>query len=132
MTDFTERLRAAVELLESIANNRELLAEASAEDRKRLLRAAGDVFQPDNVSRRRLAKAKRRQDKAEKTKREENALSDTGIRKLRRERVFNTPNVFPPPQFEQHDVDNPEFREAIEPLALLCMQAELHGDSSFL
>ena len=123
MTDFTERLRAAVELLESIVNNRESLAEASAEDRERLLRAAGEVFLPDNVSRRRLAKAKRRQDKAEKTNREENALAGTGIRKLRRERVFNTPNVFPPPQFEQHDVDNPEFREAIEPLhCYVCKQ----------
>ena len=69
MTDFTERLRAAVELLESIVNNRESLAQASAEDRERLLRAAGEVFLPDNVSRRRLAKAKRRQDKAEKTNR---------------------------------------------------------------
>ena len=123
MTDFTERLRAAVELLESIVNNRESLAEASAEDRERLLRAAGEVFLPDNVSRRRLAKAKRRQDKAEKTNREENALAATGIRKLRRERVFNTPNVFPPPQFEQHEVDNPEFREAIEPLhCYVCKQ----------
>ena len=113
--DFTERLRAAAELLESIANNRELLAEAPSEDQKRLVRAAGSVYQPDNVARRRLVKANRRQDKAAKTTREENALSDTGIRKLRRENVFNTPNVFPPPPFEQVDVEDPEFREAVEP-----------------
>ena len=114
--DFTERLRAAAELLESIANNRELLAEASAEDRTRLVRAAGDVFQPDSLARRRLIKANRRQDKAAKTEREEKALDVTGIRKLRRERIFNTPNVFPPGPFEQHDVeDNSDFREAVEP-----------------
>ena len=115
-SDFTDRLRAAVELLESIADNRGLLAEASSEDQKRLLRAAGDVFQPDKVARRRLIKANRRQDKVAKTEREENALSVTGIRKLRRERVFNTPNVFPPSEFQQIEVeDNPDFREAVEP-----------------
>lgn len=115
-TDFTERLRAAVELLESIANNRELLAEAPSEEQQRLVRAAGAVFQPDNIARRRLVRANRKQDKAAKTQREENALSDTGIRKLRRERVFNTPNVFPPPHFEQREVeDDAKFREPMEP-----------------
>ena len=114
-SDFTERLRAAAELLESISRNRELLAEAPTEDQKRLVRAAGAVFQPDNVARRRLVKANRRQDKAAKTEREEITLSDTGIRKLRREKVFNTPNVFPPSGLEQTDVDDPEFREAVEP-----------------
>jgi NAD(P)-dependent dehydrogenase (short-subunit alcohol dehydrogenase family) len=116
MSDFAERLRDATELLEAIAENRELLASAPPETQKRLVRAAGAVFQPDNVARRRLVKANRRQDKAAKTIREESTLSDTGIRKLRREKVFNTPNVFPPSSFEQVDVeDNPDFREAVEP-----------------
>jgi hypothetical protein len=30
--------------------------------------------------------------------------------------VYNTPNVFPPAEFEQHEVENnPDFREATEP-----------------
>src|SRR5262245_14225026 len=111
-SDFTERLRAAAELLESISKNRELLAEAPTEDQKRLVRAAGAVFQPDNVARRRLVKANRKQDRATKTAREESTLSDTGIRKLRREKVFHTPNVFAPSGFEQADVEDPDFREA--------------------
>jgi NAD(P)-dependent dehydrogenase (short-subunit alcohol dehydrogenase family) len=114
-TDFTDRLRTAIELLESISKNRELLSEASPEDQKRLVDAAGAVFQPDIVARRRLVKANRRQDRAAKTAREESMLSDTGIRKLRREKVFHTPNVFVPADFEQTDVEDPDFREAVEP-----------------
>jgi NAD(P)-dependent dehydrogenase (short-subunit alcohol dehydrogenase family) len=114
--DFAERLREAAELLESIAGNRELLAQAPVEDQKRLIDAAGKVFQPDSASRRRLMKANRRQGKTARVEVIETALSQTGIRALRREKVFNTPNVFPPANFEQQDVDrHPDFREAIEP-----------------
>jgi NAD(P)-dependent dehydrogenase (short-subunit alcohol dehydrogenase family) len=106
--DFEERVRAAAELLESIAKDRQLLAEASEEIQKRLIQAAGSVYQPDNVARRRLVKANRRQDKAAKVEREEAALADTGIRKLRQKKVFTTPNVFPPPE-------DPGFRDSVEP-----------------
>ena len=105
---FEERVRAAVELLESIANNRQLLAEAPVEYQKRLIQAAGSVFQPDSVARRRLVKANRRQDKAAKIQREEAALSETGIRRLRRKKVFTTPNVFPP-------VEEPPTSDSVEP-----------------
>ena len=112
----TDRLRAATELLESIAGNRALLAGVPEEDRTRLLQAAGQVSRPDAVDRRRLVKASKRQRKAAKTQRAENQLGETGIRKLRRETVFTTPNSFPPTRFEQQEVENdPEFREAIEP-----------------
>ena len=112
---FEERLRLAAELLESIAKNRELLANVSEEDQRRLLRAAGEVFEPDDTARRRLIKAMRRHHKARKTDREEVTLAQTGIRKLRSQALFTTPNVFPPPDFEQSDVDDPDFREATEP-----------------
>src|SRR5215203_3482632 len=81
--DFEERLLRAAELLESIAKNRELLAKVSEEDQRRLLRAAGEVFEPDDAARRRLIKAMRRHHKARKTEREEVTLAQTGIRKLR-------------------------------------------------
>jgi len=111
----SERLRAAAELLESISSNRELLAGVSDEDRRRLMRAAGQVLAPDDTAKRRLVKAMRRQHKAAKVEREENVLSNTGIRKLRRQDIFTTPNVFPPDDFEQREVDDPDFRETVEP-----------------
>ena len=110
------QLKAAAEILEKAASNRALLAELSVEDRTRLLKAAGDIYCPDVVQRRRLVKASVKQRKAEKTSRDQSKLNETGIRKLRREKVFTTPNVFPPLNFEQQEVaDDPDFREVVEP-----------------
>ncbi len=112
----TERLKAAVDLLEKVSDNQALLAALSSEDRTRLQKVAGEIYCPDVKERRQLVKARVRQRKAEKLQRAESVLAETGIRKLRREKVFTTPNVFPPPGFEQHEVEgDPEFREKIEP-----------------
>ncbi len=113
---FHERLRAAAEILESIVNNRALLAGVPEDERTRLLRIAGELSRPDAITRRQLVKATKRKRKAARVDREEGALHETGIRKLRRQTVFTTPNVFPPSNFEQQDIQNePEFREALEP-----------------
>ncbi len=110
------QLQAAAEILEKAAANRALLAELSVEDRTRLLKAAGDIYCPDVTQRRRLVKASVKQRKAEKTSRDQSKLHETGIRKLRREKVFTTPNVFPPKAFVQEEIkDNPDFREVVEP-----------------
>ncbi len=110
------RLRAATEFLEAIARNRALLAQVSAADRSRLVQAAGQVYCPSPVERRQLVKASKRQRKAAKNQADDAVLHQTGIRKLRRQTVFTTPNVFPPDKFEQHEVVNdPDFREVIEP-----------------
>jgi NAD(P)-dependent dehydrogenase (short-subunit alcohol dehydrogenase family) len=95
-----ERFRAATELLEVLAKDRTLLAELSVEERTRFLQAAGEVYCPDAAVRRRLLKAKQRERRAQRTQREEAALNQTGIRRLRRQPVFTTPNVFPPTGFE--------------------------------
>ena len=114
--NLADRLRDAAELLESIASDRSLLAGLPEADRTRLLHAAGRVSRPDAVDRRRLVQATKRERRIAKANRAETVLSSTGIRKLRRETVFMTPNVFPPTHFEQHDIDDdPDFREAIEP-----------------
>ncbi|MES2359828.1 MAG: SDR family oxidoreductase [Gemmatimonadota bacterium] len=114
--NLADRLRDAAELLESIASDRSLLAGLPEEDRTRLLQAAGRVSRPDAIDRRRLVQATKRERRIAKANRAETVLSNTGIRKLRRETVFMTPNVFPPAQFEQHDVeDDADFREAVEP-----------------
>jgi NAD(P)-dependent dehydrogenase (short-subunit alcohol dehydrogenase family) len=103
-----DRVRAAAELLESIAEDRALLAAVPEEERTRLLRAAGLVSRPDAVARRQLVKAAKRERKAAKVQRAENVLSETGIRRLRREAVFVTPRLFAPPTFDGHDDDAPE------------------------
>ena len=96
-TDVAERLRAATQFLELIASNRGLLAEVSADDRRRFLDAAAHVYSPDAKARRKLVKATIRLRKAARVKRDESELSETGIRQLRKQTVFTTPNVFPPP-----------------------------------
>ncbi|HEX6433185.1 MAG TPA: oxidoreductase, partial [Gemmatimonadales bacterium] len=98
------RLRAAADLLEEIVADRGLLAAVPEEDRHRLLNAAGQVYVPDTTARRRMVKATIRQRKAAKVKREESALNRTGIRALRRQTIFTTPNVFPPADFQPHDM----------------------------
>lgn len=111
-----ERLRAAAELLETVANDQALLAGLSEAERNRLVQAAGNIYCPDVGERRRLVKARVRQRKAEKGKRDEAVLAETGIRVLRQKPVFTTPNVFPPAGFEQQEVrDEPDFREVVEP-----------------
>src|SRR6202167_6410977 len=110
------QLKAAAEILEKAVGNRALLAELSEEERTRLLTAAGAIYCPDVNERRRLVKAKVRRRKAEKLERDESKLNETGIRKLRREKVFTTPNVNSPIGFEQKEIENdPEFREVVEP-----------------
>lgn len=109
-------LKGAVELLEKIAGNRALLATLSVEDRTRLLSAAGEIYCPDVDERRRLVKAKVRQRKNEKLLRDQAKLNETGIRKLRREKVFTTPNFFPPPALEPQEVcGDTDFRDVLEP-----------------
>jgi NAD(P)-dependent dehydrogenase (short-subunit alcohol dehydrogenase family) len=114
--DLAGQLKAAAELLEQVGRDRALLTALSVEERTRLLTAAGEIYCPDLKERRRLVKARVKQRKAEKLNRDQEKLHETGIRKLRREKVFTTPNVFPPQTFEQHEVtDDPDFREVLEP-----------------
>ncbi len=109
------RLKAAAEILEMAVKDRALLAELSVADRTRLLTAAGDIYCPDLKERRRLVKARVKQRKADKRERDESVLSETGIRQLRRQPVFTTPNLPPPPEIEPVEVkDDPDFREVLE------------------
>jgi NAD(P)-dependent dehydrogenase (short-subunit alcohol dehydrogenase family) len=92
-----ERLRAAADLLETIAADRSLLADIPEADRNRLLNAAGRVSRPDALSRRQLLKVVKRKKRVDKVQRAESVLAETGIRKLRRQPVFITsPNIYPP------------------------------------
>ena len=116
-SEFLERLRAATELLESLAANPAPLAGVSAAERTRLLKAAGQVYCPDVSTRRRFVKSMVRRRKAEREQRDQAVLAQTGIRKLRRAPVFTTPNVFPPAGFEpeQEVPEQPSVGEVVEP-----------------
>ena len=109
------RMREAAELLESIANNRELLVGISEDERKRLAIAAGRVSRPDAIDRRRVVKLSKKMKRQAAVLAEETVLAETGIRKLRRQVVFAAPNIFPPQNFEQKTVEEDvDFRDVIE------------------
>src|SRR6188508_1719917 len=104
-----EELEAAADVLDAVAQNRQLLAALPETERKRFLRAVSKVHNPDARALRRLAKATARQEKVARLKKDDRVLNETGIRALRRRPVFTTPNVFP--------------REAVEPLhCYVCKQ----------
>jgi NAD(P)-dependent dehydrogenase (short-subunit alcohol dehydrogenase family) len=125
-----ERLKAVTSVLEEIVADRALLGALTVEERTQLLRAAGDVYEPDLVQRRRWGKAVRRNEKAAKADRIEAVLANTGIRTLREKPVYVTPNVVPPDGFEQEEVDDPDFCEVVEPQhCYICKQlyVVVHG-----
>ena len=130
ISGLTERIQAAAELLESLVGNRELLAGVPEAARTRLLSAAGQVSRPDARARRQLVKACNRRRKAARSERAESVLNRTGIRKLRRQTVFTTPNAHPPLGFEQQETrDGPEFNgAAAERNCYICKQdySQLH------
>jgi NAD(P)-dependent dehydrogenase (short-subunit alcohol dehydrogenase family) len=117
-TEARERLRDAIELLESIASDRSVLEGVPAEDRQRLLQAVALVYSPDRAERRRMARAAARDRKARRVKQDVATRAGTGIRSLRRKPIFHTPNVFPPERFEQQDVDDESTAQAARPTAV--------------
>ena len=100
-----ERLRDAIELLEAIASDRAVLDGVPVGERQRLLQAVARVYSPDRSERRRMAKAASRDRKAQRVQQDDAARAETGIRTLRRKPIFHTPNVFPPENFEQQEIE---------------------------
>ena len=90
------RIRAVADLLETIGEDRSLLAHLDRGEQRRLIQAAGKVWDPDASQRRRLTKRLAKKRKAEATRQDEEILNETGIRTLRRKPTFTTPNFFPP------------------------------------
>jgi NAD(P)-dependent dehydrogenase (short-subunit alcohol dehydrogenase family) len=103
--ELLDRLRGLTEALEEIAKNRGLLAELAPEERTRLIQAAGRVFNPDVAQRRHLVKATEKRRKLARTMKADRVLHETGIRSLRRQTVFTTPNVFAPRMSEAGPAD---------------------------
>ncbi|HUF96564.1 MAG TPA: SDR family NAD(P)-dependent oxidoreductase [Ilumatobacter sp.] len=114
------RLVETGEFLRTIAGDLDLLSVLSPDERAALVNAAGDVFNPDPEERRRQLKVRSAKRRVDKRRRDQDVLDETGIRALRAQPVFTTPNRFPPVDFVQNDLDanvadEQEFRETVEP-----------------
>jgi NAD(P)-dependent dehydrogenase (short-subunit alcohol dehydrogenase family) len=103
-SDLADQLLAAAELLEAVSADRSILDGLTPDERIRFLNAAANAFEPDVEARRRQTKARRRQAKVAKVQRDEDVLTETGIRRRREKPVFMTPNVFPPEDLEPQTV----------------------------
>ncbi|HOI42026.1 MAG TPA: SDR family oxidoreductase [Elusimicrobiales bacterium] len=118
--DLADKIRAAAELLEAVTADRGLLAGVPDEESTRLLKAAGEVSRPDARSRRQMIKAVQRRRKAERLARAEGALAETGIRKLRRQTVFTTPNYTAPAGFIEGAAEPPPSAGRAERNCYVC------------
>src|SRR5689334_6993911 len=86
-------LDACLKVLEALALDRAQLASISAEDRRRLLLAAGRVSRPERAEQRELARAFRKGDRRAQRSADTALLDAVGIRVARREPVFRTPDA---------------------------------------
>ncbi len=99
-------------LLESIAADRTVLDAWPETERARLHQAIASIYHPEPKLRRKKSKELERGRHAEKLRRADALLDQTGIRALRRAPVFTTPNYFPPAGFIAQD----NVEESREPL----------------
>lgn len=111
--------RAAIRLLQTIADDRGLLERLPVAERQQLHQAVARMYHPEPGARRIRLKAAEKQRHAARIQAEDTVLNQTGIRALRRKPVFTTPNAFAPEGFLPHDVppaaDAAQPRESVEP-----------------
>ncbi|MGH9037788.1 MAG: oxidoreductase, partial [Acidimicrobiia bacterium] len=132
--DMPEQVRAATELLEAVTRDPFVLEKLSEDERVRLLQAVAEVACPDPEERRQQHRARRRRERSQKIQRDEDVLAGTGIRRLRSEPVFTTPNVFAPEAFVQEDISvqqdingDGEFRDLWDPQhCYVCKEKSSH------
>ena len=121
-----DRLRAALELLESIAADRTLLDALPADERKRLHQAVAQVYHPDPGARRQKLKERERERNAENIRRADAMLDQTGIRTLRRRAGVHHAELFRAAAASSRTTspdDAPAPRESLEPLhCYVCKQ----------
>ncbi len=101
------RLCEAAALLETVAARRDLLDQLPPEERKRLQQAVASLYHPEPGERRIRLKAAEKAKHAARIHAEDKVLNRTGIRALRRQPVFTTPNQPAPEAFRAHDI-NPD------------------------
>jgi NAD(P)-dependent dehydrogenase (short-subunit alcohol dehydrogenase family) len=115
--DLGERVRAAADLIISIAADATLRAALPEVDLKRLKEAVSRFHHPDPINHRAARRERKRARTAEKNRLDDATLDQTGIRVLRRKPVFTTPNCFPPAGHiagpDTMEAETP--RESVEP-----------------
>ncbi len=89
--DWVTELGRCAELLEEIAADHTLLSVVDQELRRRLVTAAGQISRPDRRAKRRLASALWRRERDDVRRADVAVLERTGMRTLRRTRVYPTP-----------------------------------------
>ncbi len=97
-SEFATRVKAAIEVLRELSDNRRLLADLNEDDHRELLIRAGQVARPGPYAKRELSREVRK--RRRKVERDANGrvLAGTGIRAKRRELVYQTPNYRTPPE----------------------------------
>ncbi len=86
-----DEIAAAIRVLETVAEDRGVLAQVDAATRELLQRLAGEVARPGMDQRRKLRKALLRAERDARRSRDEQLRDETGIRKLRAAPLFETP-----------------------------------------
>ena len=86
-----DAIQTTIAVLEAVVANRALLAAVPTEERERLLIAAGRTSRPDKLARRALGRARIKQSKHVRKKKDNALLDQTGIRRLRGNPIFLTP-----------------------------------------
>ncbi len=89
-------LAAALALLERVVDDRSVLKDVDVELRKRLQQACGAIARPDLKDRKKLQKALLQQEHQQKKNQDDDRRKDTGIRQLRAQPVFITPQLAAP------------------------------------
>ena len=129
--DVRGQLLSATAFLRRVASSRDLLTVLTPQEKMDLLNAAGDVFCADPEERRIRTKALKRQRRSDRVRSDEEVLGGTGIRLLREQSVFTTPNVFAPDGFQQSDAADPTFRETVEPQHCYVCKVKYHEVHAF-
>ena len=126
--DLAARLREATDLLERLGADMTLLEVLPDAERGRLHQAIARVYHPDPAARRQRLKAAERERAAARIRHDEALLDATGIRQLRRQPVFTTPNVFPPAEHVVEDVHDEAIarRQTREPRHCYVCKAKYH------
>ncbi|MDP2340822.1 MAG: SDR family oxidoreductase [Deltaproteobacteria bacterium] len=94
---FSQRLAAALALLDDVIADRKLLASVGPEERARLQRLCGEIARPDLKDRKKLQKELLRKNHETKREQDEQLRQSTAIRQIRAKPVYSTP----PPTSEQ-------------------------------
>ncbi len=123
-----EQVARITAFLEAVADDPSLLGELDADTYARLQIAAGKVAGPDAKVRRKLARAVRRQQAAQRKAADDALLYTTGIRAKRREQVFATPQLEAPVADGAELADEPAREVNEQRICYVCKQPfrELH------